>query len=109
MGGPWLQSPVPGSSRTPRRSAPVAHRTLACVRRPYGSATLLASYDSDGPALYLLEPSGVTQRYFGTAVRVPSLVYMQATSLPSMAAVSGCMRALRMGGPVFIGCVQDAC
>jgi 20S proteasome subunit alpha 7 len=36
--------------------------------RPYGSAALLATRDNNGPALYLLEPSGVAHRYYGTAV-----------------------------------------
>lgn len=45
---------------------PLAHHLHG---RPYGSAALLASYDADGPALYLLEPSGVAQGYYGTAVR----------------------------------------
>ena len=35
---------------------------------PYGAASLLAVFDKTGPQLYLIEPSGVTHRYFGTAV-----------------------------------------
>jgi hypothetical protein len=35
---------------------------------PYGAAGLLATYDEDGPALYLVEPSGVAHKYHGTAV-----------------------------------------
>jgi 20S proteasome subunit alpha 7 len=36
--------------------------------RPYGCTTLLAVADKDGPALYVVEPSGVSHRYFGAAV-----------------------------------------
>ena len=36
---------------------------------PYGAAGLLATYDADdGPALALVEPSGVAHRYHGAAV-----------------------------------------
>jgi hypothetical protein len=35
---------------------------------PYGVAGLLATYDDDGPALYLVEPSGIAHKYYGTAV-----------------------------------------
>lgn len=37
--------------------------------RPYGVASLLAVHDKEaGPQLYLVEPSGVANRFFGTAV-----------------------------------------
>lgn len=36
--------------------------------RPFGTSHLVAACDSDGPALYLLETSGIVHRYFGTAV-----------------------------------------
>lgn len=37
--------------------------------RPFGSAALLAVWDKvDGPQLYVTEPSGLSMRYFGTAV-----------------------------------------
>mmetsp|Transcript_1505 Transcript_1505/g.5155 ORF Transcript_1505/g.5155 Transcript_1505/m.5155 type:complete len:251 (+) Transcript_1505:196-948(+) len=36
--------------------------------RPFGVCSLLGCYDKDGPALFMLEPSGVSYKYFGTAV-----------------------------------------
>lgn len=46
--------------------APCPHACLP--RRPYGAAGLLATYDDEGPALYLVEPSGAAHKYHGTAV-----------------------------------------
>jgi 20S proteasome subunit alpha 7 len=37
--------------------------------RPYGVSSLLAVHDkAAGPQLYLVEPSGIAHRYYGTAV-----------------------------------------
>lgn len=36
--------------------------------RPFGASVLLAVYDMNGPQVYLLEPSGQVNRYFGTAI-----------------------------------------
>jgi 20S proteasome alpha/beta subunit len=44
--------------------------TLYWSVRPFGASMLLACKDFDGYALYLLEPSGECQRYFGGAVQV---------------------------------------
>ena len=35
--------------------------------RPMGTSVLLAAYDRHGPQLYQIDPTGVAQRYFGTA------------------------------------------
>mmetsp|Transcript_9256 Transcript_9256/g.32156 ORF Transcript_9256/g.32156 Transcript_9256/m.32156 type:complete len:249 (+) Transcript_9256:199-945(+) len=42
--------------------------TLYWYLRPMGAGVLLATYDKDGPSLYLLETSGEAHRYFGTAI-----------------------------------------
>lgn len=46
--------------------------TLYWSVRPFGSSTLIAGVDESGgvrtPQLYLVEPSGVVQRFYGTAV-----------------------------------------
>ena len=51
---------------------PLCYLNLSCsllfLCRPYGSAAFIATYDANGPQLYLVEPSGVAHRYFGTAV-----------------------------------------
>mmetsp|Transcript_1033 Transcript_1033/g.2705 ORF Transcript_1033/g.2705 Transcript_1033/m.2705 type:complete len:251 (-) Transcript_1033:748-1500(-) len=35
--------------------------------RPMGTTVFLAAYDRNGPQLYQIEPSGISQRYFGCA------------------------------------------
>eukprot|EP00270_Netrium_digitus_P021783 TRINITY_DN9547_c0_g2_i1.p1 TRINITY_DN9547_c0_g2~~TRINITY_DN9547_c0_g2_i1.p1 ORF type:complete len:251 (+),score=53.72 TRINITY_DN9547_c0_g2_i1:167-919(+) len=42
--------------------------TLYWWTRPCGSSVLLAGYDKEGPHLYMVEPSGVSYRYFGAAI-----------------------------------------
>jgi len=42
--------------------------TLYWYLRPFGCSVLLGTYDRDGPELYMVEPSGVSYRYFATAV-----------------------------------------
>ncbi|EIN10573.1 N-terminal nucleophile aminohydrolase [Punctularia strigosozonata HHB-11173 SS5] len=42
--------------------------TLYSSVRPFGISTLLAAIDKDGPALYVVEPSGVFYGYHGAAV-----------------------------------------
>lgn len=42
--------------------------TLYGAIRPFGAYILLASYESDGPQLYGVEPSGVTYGYHGIAI-----------------------------------------
>ena len=36
--------------------------------RPFGSAVLIAGKDSDGPFMWMVEPSGLTYNYFGCAI-----------------------------------------
>lgn len=43
--------------------------TLYWSLRPFGAASLLATFDAkDGPALYLIEPSGACHRFRGMAM-----------------------------------------
>ncbi|EIW82423.1 proteasome subunit alpha type-3 [Coniophora puteana RWD-64-598 SS2] len=42
--------------------------TLYSSVRPFGISTILGSVDKNGPALYIVEPSGVTYGYHGAAV-----------------------------------------
>lgn len=43
--------------------------TLYSMVRPFGASMLLASYDKkDGPAMYVVDPSGVSHGYFGCAI-----------------------------------------
>ncbi|RVW15789.1 Proteasome subunit alpha type-3 [Vitis vinifera] len=42
--------------------------TLYWWLRPFGCGVILGGYDRDGPQLYMVEPSGVSYRYFGAAI-----------------------------------------
>lgn len=42
--------------------------TLYWWTRPFGASAMLGGYDMDGPHLYMVEPSGVGHRYYGTAI-----------------------------------------
>lgn len=59
---------IPGAILADRLASYVHLFNLYWSVRPFGAAVLFAVYDLDGPALYLVEPNGVSQRYFGTAV-----------------------------------------
>ncbi|GBF90613.1 proteasome subunit alpha type-3 [Raphidocelis subcapitata] len=60
--------PIPGRVLCERLASYMHLFNLYWSMRPYGTAGLLATYDEDGPALYLVEPSGVAHKYHGTAV-----------------------------------------
>ncbi|CAN1253229.1 Proteasome subunit alpha type-3 [Linum perenne] len=42
--------------------------TLYWWLRPFGCGVILGGYDRDGPQLYMIEPSGISHRYFGAAI-----------------------------------------
>lgn len=42
--------------------------TLYSAVRPYGCSVLLSAYETDGPVLYMIDPSGVSYGYYGCAV-----------------------------------------
>ena len=42
--------------------------TLYSAVRPYGCSVILSAYESDGPAMYMIDPSGVSYGYYGCAV-----------------------------------------
>ena len=61
-------SPIPGHVLAERLAGFVHVYTLYWFVRPFGAAALLATYDEDGPALSLVEPTGLVCRYVGTAI-----------------------------------------
>lgn len=63
-----LGGSIPGNVLADRLASYMHLFNLYWSTRPFGAAILFAVYDFDGPALYLVEPNGVSQRYFGTAV-----------------------------------------
>lgn len=42
--------------------------TLYSAVRPYGCSVILSAHEADGPAMYMIDPSGVSYGYFGCAV-----------------------------------------
>uniref|UniRef100_A0A061QUJ2 Proteasome subunit alpha type-3 n=1 Tax=Tetraselmis sp. GSL018 TaxID=582737 RepID=A0A061QUJ2_9CHLO len=61
-------SKIPGHVLNERLAAFNHIFSLYWTVRPFGCSSLLAVADKNGPALYLIEPSGIGNRYFGAAV-----------------------------------------
>jgi len=62
-------TPIPGQVLADRLAGHVHTHTLYWYLRPFGCTSLIASYDeSKGPQLYMIEPSGVSFRYFAQAI-----------------------------------------
>lgn len=58
---------IPGRILAKRVAGHVHMHTLYWYLRPFGCAAMIASYDSEGPQLHLVNPSGVFHRYFAAA------------------------------------------
>eukprot|EP00745_Piridium_sociabile_P001569 TRINITY_DN109691_c0_g1_i1.p1 TRINITY_DN109691_c0_g1~~TRINITY_DN109691_c0_g1_i1.p1 ORF type:complete len:255 (+),score=67.93 TRINITY_DN109691_c0_g1_i1:132-896(+) len=61
-------SAIPLKHLTDRVSGYVHAYTLHSAVRPFGTSMIVASYDADGPQMYLVEPSGVSWGYYGCAI-----------------------------------------
>mmetsp|Transcript_25067 Transcript_25067/g.54743 ORF Transcript_25067/g.54743 Transcript_25067/m.54743 type:complete len:250 (+) Transcript_25067:87-836(+) len=59
---------IPGNVLCDRIAGQMHAYTLYWYVRPFGASVLLASYTEDGPQLYAIEPSGLSYRFFATAV-----------------------------------------
>eukprot|EP00475_Leptophrys_vorax_P038737 TRINITY_DN6890_c0_g1_i4.p1 TRINITY_DN6890_c0_g1~~TRINITY_DN6890_c0_g1_i4.p1 ORF type:complete len:292 (-),score=25.73 TRINITY_DN6890_c0_g1_i4:64-939(-) len=64
----FFAHPIPLKVLADRMASYAHFFTLYWWTRPLGSSVLLAGYDRDGPQLYAIEPSGVSYRYYGTAL-----------------------------------------
>eukprot|EP00850_Spirogloea_muscicola_P017234 SM000146S00954 [mRNA] locus=s146:121896:124517:+ [translate_table: standard] len=60
--------PIPLKVLCERVAGYVHLSTLYWWMRPFGSSVILGGVDKDGPQLYMIEPTGVSYRYFGTAI-----------------------------------------
>ncbi len=60
--------PIPGHVLAERIASYMHVFNLYWYVRPMGVCALVAVYDRDGPALYLVDPAGTMHRYNGTAV-----------------------------------------
>jgi 20S proteasome subunit alpha 7 len=59
---------IPGKVLAERMAGYIHLHTLYWVYRPFGCSVLLANYDAEGPGLYMLDPSGVVNKYFAYAI-----------------------------------------
>jgi len=59
---------IPGKVLCDRVAGMMHNYTLHWVVRPFGAAVLIGSYSEDGPMLHAVDPSGVSYRYFATAI-----------------------------------------
>jgi len=62
------KSPVPGKHLVDRVAQYVSAYTLYSSVRPFGISSIIGSVDLNGPALYMIEPSGVYYGYNACAV-----------------------------------------
>ncbi|KAG8651056.1 hypothetical protein MANES_07G090500v8 [Manihot esculenta] len=60
--------PIPVKELADRVASYVHLCTLYWWLRPFGCGIILGGYDRDGPQLYMIEPSGISYRYFGAAI-----------------------------------------
>jgi 20S proteasome subunit alpha 7 len=61
-------TPIGGKVLNDRLSGFVHLYTLYWYLRPFGASVLLACYDTEGPQLYMIEPSGVSYRYLASSI-----------------------------------------
>jgi 20S proteasome subunit alpha 7 len=59
---------MPGSVLCDRIAGMMHTYTLYWYVRPFGASVLIASYSDEGPQLHSVDPSGVSYRYFATAI-----------------------------------------
>ncbi|KAJ3300619.1 hypothetical protein HK104_009276 [Borealophlyctis nickersoniae] len=64
----FYRAPIPGKMIADRLGGYVQAYTLYSSMRPFGVSTILGTVDRSGPALYMIEPSGVYYGYHGCAV-----------------------------------------
>ncbi|PSR90100.1 Proteasome subunit alpha type-3 like [Actinidia chinensis var. chinensis] len=60
--------PIPVKELAERVASYVHLCTLYWWLRPFGCGIILGGYDRGGPQLYMVEPSGISYRYFGAAI-----------------------------------------
>lgn len=60
--------PIPLKYLNERVSMYMHAYTLYSAMRPYGCSVLLGTYETEGPAMYMIDSSGVSYGYYGCAV-----------------------------------------
>jgi len=61
-------SAIPGKVLSERVAGFMHMHTLYWYLRPFGSTAIIASYDDEGPELYMSEPQGTSYKYYACAV-----------------------------------------
>jgi len=64
----FYQDIIPAKILSDRVAGFVQAYTLYGHLRPFGVSLILGAWDADGPQLYMIEPSGLSYGYYGTAV-----------------------------------------
>jgi len=64
----FYDNPIPAKALNDRLSGFVQTYTLYGHTRPFGVSIMMATWDATGPNLHMIEPSGVSYAYFGTAI-----------------------------------------
>jgi len=80
-------SPIPGKVLAERLAGFVHAYTMYWSVRPFGASVLIAGKDSDGPFMWMVEPSGLTYNYFGCAIgkgKQPAKVEIEKLKLGDM-------------------------
>ncbi|KAI9090511.1 nucleophile aminohydrolase [Phlyctochytrium arcticum] len=62
------RSPIPAKIIADRMGQYVQAYTLYSSIRPFGLSSIIATVDRNGPAMYMIEPSGVYYGFFGCAI-----------------------------------------
>jgi 20S proteasome subunit alpha 7 len=61
--------------------------TLYGHLRPFGVSSVFGGYDENGPALFMIDPSGLTLGYYGVALgkgQLPAKTELERLKLPSI-------------------------
>ncbi|CAI0391270.1 unnamed protein product [Linum tenue] len=63
-----FSEPIPVKELVERVASYVHLYTLHWLCRPFGCGVILGGYYGDEPELYMIEPSGISYRYYGAAI-----------------------------------------
>ncbi|KAK6127163.1 hypothetical protein DH2020_039092 [Rehmannia glutinosa] len=91
--------PIPVKELAERVASYVHLCTLYWWLRPFGCGVILGGYDRDGPQLYMVEPSGISYRYFGAAIgkgRQAAKTEIEKLKLPEMTCRQGVIEVAKI-------------
>jgi len=97
--GDLYRSPISLKSLVERVGLYVQMYTLYSSVRPFGCSTIMGGVDNSGPALYVIEPSGVAYGYHGAAIgkgRQLAKTELEKLKLPELSARQAVIEAARI-------------